>query len=156
MFVWHRQRLPRVVQLKPTSLPFPLHESSSPVACGQPALAKTTSHGPGHAPRRHPFLSRRVKATRSHEFLRSQEHGFIISPAPLHINPRQQVDLRFQPVKHPGSTEDATYLQLYRCNTVDGNPGRCALRNGGILQMQTIRYPGVITCFAILLTGLWV
>jgi hypothetical protein len=70
-------------------------------------------------------------------------------------------DKWFQPVKHLGSPKMPVTIFLVSWHmlyllTKHGIPGRCALRNGGILQMQTrTRYPGVITfASTILLAGL--
>ena len=85
-------------------------------ACGRPALARTLSHGRGHAPLP---SSLSLEAHESHMipwFSRAQEHAWP-SPASLHINPR-----RFQPSKtskHPGRPEDAIHSQLYRWHISD-------------------------------------
>lgn len=146
LFVCFAQTAPP--SCRTTQNPFP--SVAREQACGQPFLATNlaASHGDGHVPRPSSLSSEAQESHKIPRFPRTWFRFPSFSPHPIPDN-------WFHPVKHPGSPEDASHSS-YRgtCHLLakDGIPGRCALRNGGILQMQTrTRYPDALSlCYTTL------
>jgi hypothetical protein len=106
LFVWHRQRLSRVVQLKPPSSPSVVQEPPSgmwpAIPCDGFSLRRRMVMVTFQ--NRHPFLARGT-AHESHTIPRLPRTWFQFPSFPPHQSPTKW----FQPVKHPGSPEDASH-----------------------------------------------